>query len=327
MILRRFLLVVGFVILMLFIALYALLSQGSGIPAPVLVNGAASRTPSVMVDGETGIASIEISVLSFNVAGLPWPIACGKHSRQTDVDNKRIPIACNRAKALEKIGETLGELRQQGIEPDIVLLQEAFIAASAEVADRGGYPNRATGPGRDDDTETTSSRAGAAFIDARSLLGGEKFGKRLSSGLLVASNFPIKNSLSAPFYQWECAGFDCLANKGLVLVRLEIPGLPDELEVVTTHYNSKAASGVPLGRTLEAHKLQVASTVEFLERNSNPTLPAIWGGDLNMRHSDDRIDYFVNRAGEGLNEVSSYCLENTEKCDINMDWGKRQAVV
>jgi endonuclease/exonuclease/phosphatase family metal-dependent hydrolase len=320
MLFRRILLVVGFVVLILFIALYALLSQGSGIPAPVLVNGTASRTPTIMVDSETGIASIEISVLSFNVAGLPWPIACGKHSRQTDAENKRIPIACNRAQAQEKIGDTLGELRQQGIEPDIVLLQEAFIAASSEVADRGGYPGRATGPGRDDTTETTSSRAGASFIEARSFLGGEKFGKRLSAGLLVASNFPIKDRLSAPFYQWECAGFDCLANKGLVLVRLEIPGLPDALEVVTTHYNSKAASGVSLSRTLEAHKLQVASTVEFLEKNSNTSLPAIWGGDLNMRHSDDRIDYFVKRAGEDLFEVSSYCLENKDKCNVDMDW-------
>ena len=320
MILRRILLVFGFITLILIIAVYALLSQGVGIVAPGLVNGVASRMPVVEIDEETGISSIEISVLSFNVAGLPWPIACGKHSRQTDANNKRIPIACDRASALETIGDTLGELRLQGIEPDIVLLQEAFIAASAEIATRGGYPSWVTGPGREDITGTYSNRADTAFIETRSFLGGEKFGKRLSSGLLVASNFPITDRFSAPFYQWECAGFDCLANKGLVLVRFEIPGLPDALEIVTNHYNSKAASGVSLERTLEAHKLQVASTVEFLEKNSNHNLPAIWAGDLNMRHSNDRLDYFVKRAGEGLNEVSSYCLENTEKCNIHMQW-------
>jgi endonuclease/exonuclease/phosphatase family metal-dependent hydrolase len=320
MILRRIFLIFGFITLVLVIAIYGLLSQGGGIPAPGLIKGAASRTPDVIFDATSGMASIEVSVLTYNVAGMPWPIACGKKSRQVDANNERIPIACDREKALEAIGDTLGELRQRGIEPDIVMLQEAFIAASAEVASRGGYPNRAVGPGRGDAAENVSDRAGMEFINARSFWNAEKFGKKLSSGLLVASNFPITDVLSQPFNAWECAGIDCLANKGIVLVRIEIPGAPDALEIVTTHYNSKSSAGVPLERTLDAHKLQVALTAEFLEKNSNYDLPAIWGGDLNMRHSDDRIDYFIERAGEGLNEVSSYCLENPQQCDIDMEW-------
>jgi len=141
-------------------------------------------------------------------------------------------------------------------------------------------------------------------------MAGEKFGKRLSSGLVIASNFPIMESFSKAFNQWECAGFDCLANKGVAMARIEIPGVPDKLEIVTTHHNSKSASGVSLERTLEAHKLQVLTTGEFLAETANFELPAIWGGDLNMRHSDERIDNFIKRAGDDLNEVSSYCIEN-----------------
>jgi hypothetical protein len=31
-----------------------------------------------------------------------------------------------------------------------------------------------------------------------------------SSGLIIASDYPIQVRYSHPFNQWECAGFDCL---------------------------------------------------------------------------------------------------------------------
>ena len=37
-----------------------------------------------------------------------------------------------------------------------------------------------------------------------------------------------------------------------------------------------------------------------------------------MRRSQDSIRYFVQQAGERLNEVSSYCLENPDRCDLNI---------
>jgi hypothetical protein len=92
MILRRIFLIFGFITLV--IAIYGLLSQGAGIPAPGLIKGAASRTPDVIFDATSGVASIEISVLTYNVAGLPWPIACAKKLRQVDANNERIPIVC-----------------------------------------------------------------------------------------------------------------------------------------------------------------------------------------------------------------------------------------
>ena len=53
-------------------------------------------------------------------------------------------------------------------------------------------------------------------------------------------------------------------------------------------------------------------------------LPFIWGGDLNMRHDESRIEYFVTRALEnaessgGFNEVSSFCVENPDRCEIRI---------
>ena len=274
--------------------------------------------PKISTDSASGMASMEISVLDYNVAGLPFPIGCGKSSRLTDEAGKRIPIACNRSKGVGAIGDALADLRVRGIEPDIVLLQEAFIPAVAEISGRAGYPNWIAGPGPNDTGPRVSERASESFIANRSFWKGEKWGKRQPSGLLIASNFQIVEQFNFPFYEWECAGFDCLANKGVVMARIRIPGLPDLLEVVTTHYNAKKASGVPLERAHAAHKLQVDATVEFIRQTSDYELPMIWGGDLNMRRSEDRISYFIEKSGEELNEVSSYCLQHPDRCRMRV---------
>lgn len=279
-----------------------------------------ARTPDITIDNSTGIASMELTVLIYNVAGLVWPIGCGKSSRDTDDTGKRIPIACIRSTALKEIGDRFGELRNQGIEPDIVLLQEAFISSAAEIPERGGYPNWVAGPGTGDLGPKYSERASKEFVRDRSFWKGEKSGKLQSSGLILASNFPIVKLYNHPFNQWECAGFDCLANKGLLVAVLDVPGLPDHLALATTHFNSRGASGVSGERSLIAHNLQVAETNEYLENLEVEEIPFIWGGDLNMRHADDRIIYFVERSGGNLNEVSAYCVKPESDCEIPIRW-------
>jgi endonuclease/exonuclease/phosphatase family metal-dependent hydrolase len=287
-------------------------------PAPPQMG--VSRSPEVTIDTATGTASMEITVLIYNVAGLPWPLGKGKSSRDTDADGKRIPIAGKRSSALKEIGDTLGELRSEGMEPDIILLQEAFISASAEIPKRGGYPNWVAGPGRKDLGPKHSDRASEEFIADRKFSKGEKSGKGESSGLLLASNFPIIELFNHPFKQWECGGFDCLANKGLLVAELEIPGLPDHLMVATTHFNSRGASGVTGERALAAHNLQVDDANEFLLNLGKDDMPFIWGGDLNMRHADDRFEYFVARSGDKLNEVSSFCVDPSNDCEVRIQW-------
>jgi hypothetical protein len=288
------------------------------VPSPKLPQQGEWDSPDVTFDPETGIASMTVSVLTYNIAALPFPVACGKLSRSTDENGNRIPIACNRKSGVLKIAHALRSLRDKGFEPDIILLQEAFLPVVSEIADIAGYPNWVAGPGPDDLGPKYSDRASAAFVENRNFWKGEKWGKRQPSGLLVASDFQIVEHIKFPFFEWECAGFDCLANKGLTLTRLRIQGLPDLLEVVTAHYNAKGASGVPIERAHEAHRLQVDAALEFLRTTSNFDLPAIWGGDMNMRRSEDRIRYFIQQTGDGLNEVSSYCVDNPDRCDLNI---------
>lgn len=291
------------------------LPPDAGVPQTGLV-----RIPEIVIDSDTGIASTEISVLIYNVAGLPWPLSRGKTSRQVDENGERIPIDSNRARALRAIGDTLGELRAAGREPDIIMLQEAFISSSIEISGRGGYPNWVVGPRTNDLGEKYSERATDEFISERSFWKGEKLGKHQPSGLILASNFPILRKYSHPFNQWECAGFDCLANKGVLAVIVEIPGVPEVVALATTHFNSRGASGVKGERSLIAHNLQVDETNEFLDGLDEPIIPFIWGGDLNMRHADDRIEFFVERSGGELNEVSSFCVENPDRCEVVARW-------
>ena len=279
-----------------------------------------AREPAITHDSATGASSMTVSVLIYNVAGLPWPVTCGKQTRKVDENGERIPIACRRSAELKKIGDTLGALRQQGIEPDIVLLQEAFIPEAAEIPNRGGYPNWVAGPGRSDTGPRYSARSPAEFIEERSFWKAEKLGKLQPSGLLVASNFPIVTHYPHPFNQWECGGYDCLANKGLLVAVLEVPGLPQRLAIATTHFNARRSTGVSNERALTAHNLQVEEANEFLEELDRDFLPFIWGGDLNMRHAPDRIEYFVERAGDTLNEVSSYCSHPETDCEVRIRW-------
>ncbi|MEM8767383.1 MAG: endonuclease/exonuclease/phosphatase family protein [Pseudomonadota bacterium] len=288
------------------------------------------RPPEISVESDTDQASLELSVLIYNVAGLPWPLGCGKRSRTTDADGERIPIACDRSAAMAEIGTRLAAMRTAGEEPDIIMLQEAFIEAASEIPDLGGYRNWVTGPTSEDLGPEASERAPADFLDKRSFLKGEKLGKWQSSGLLIASDYPIHVRYSHPFPQWECAGYDCLANKGILTVELDIPGMPDPLAITTTHFNSRGASGVSRERALVAHSLQVDETNDYLESLERLYLPFIWGGDLNMRRDSDRMEYFVERAersaarppyGSGLKEVSSFCVSNSHACEMRSNWG------
>jgi hypothetical protein len=103
-------------------------------------------------------------------------------------------------------------------------------------------------------------------------------------------------------------------------VLIEVPGVPDPIHVVTTHFNSRGASGVSGERSRIAHALQVDAANDFLESTVVYDLPEIWGGDLNMRHADDRIDYFVERAGGEVDEVSSFCIEPENACEVRIEW-------
>lgn len=263
-----------------------------------------TKVPIVNVDTATGESSVQLSVLIYNVFGLPWP------------------IATNRSKALAAIGDELDRMRLTGTEPDVVLLQEAFTPATADLILRAGYPNFVRGP-----TAKDRSIAGAEpisaelkdFYAARSFWKGEKLGKLLSSGLYAMSNYPIIFTRSVPFGKHNCAGFDCLSNKGVQMIQIQIPGVPGLIEIANTHMNAGAgASGVSAERSTKAHNLQVDDIMSFLRVARDFDYPAIFGGDFNMKQDFERYS-FVNQTGNA-HVARSYCLLVVDDCEIGVSF-------
>lgn len=190
----------------------------------------------------------DLSVMSYNVHGLPWPIAVG------------------RSGALERIGRRLGDMRRTGEQPHIVLLQEAFTSEAKAIAQEAGYPFVVGGPKRNDRTNTASGREE----------------KLEDSGLLILSDYPVLEAWQVPYARPACAGFDCLANKGIVMVRVLIPGTSQPLTVLDTHLNSRRASGAGIVRANAAFGHQANQLREFIERNISVAYPAIVAGDFNV---------------------------------------------
>jgi endonuclease/exonuclease/phosphatase family metal-dependent hydrolase len=243
------------------------------------------------------IQPVELSVMTYNVEGLPWPIRSGRGSK------------------LKEIGRQLAALREKGLEPDVVLLQEGFRDEVDDLIELSGYQYVAKGPRkkqRDGSQLTREDRPRYKRVKYRRK--GEGWGKWGSSGLWVLSNHPI-NWVKSHAYHY-CAGLDCLANKGVMLVSLEVPGLPTPVEIADTHLNSKGASGVPRNRNRTAHHLQAAELAQFMAADRTPGAPLIVGGDFNVMHAPDRFDYVMQRYP--FDVVSQVCFRTPDSCDAKI---------
>jgi endonuclease/exonuclease/phosphatase family metal-dependent hydrolase len=140
----------------------------------------------------------------------------------------------------------------------------------------------------------------------------------VSSGLVIATEFPLIAWGAQPFGRSSCAGFDCLSNKGLALARVAIPGLPAPLDLYTTHMNAMRASRVKEARHFAAHARQAREIGEYLEAQTPSWLPVIFGGDFNMRAAPARFETF--EAVHGLELVHVRCLADSDLCDVRMSW-------
>jgi len=258
--------------------------------APAAVMGSSSTAvraalQPALPEPPTGTA--EISVLTYNIRGLPWPIAMG------------------RGKALREIGRELAALRRDGRQPDVVLIQEGFRDEVAGLFEESGYRYWAQGPGR-----TERTRFEGAVLGARDLFRGEGVGKLMGGGLHVFSDAPIVDVRSAAYN--NCAGFDCLANKGAMLVRLAPQGVPVTIDVVNTHMNARKASMAPRSRTLPAHNGQVRELSAFLRANRAAGAPMLLGGDFNVRNSAPRYDF--DALERPYTVVSEFCSRPDSGC-------------
>ena len=242
---------------------------------------------------------VELSVMTYNVEGLPWPVRSG------------------RGEALKAIGRHLAVLRDRRQEPDVVLLQEGFAKETADLIALSGYPYVAHGPKRGQRDPSAISKADRPdYRRVKYRQSGEGLGKWRSSGLWVLSNYPIAWVKSHAYHY--CAGLDCLANKGVMLVSLQVPGLPTPVEVANTHLNSKGASRTPLIRNRKAHHLQADELKSFMQQDRTPGAPLIVGGDFNVKHAPDRFNYVME--DYPFDVVSRYCKARPKSCDAEMSF-------
>lgn len=211
-----------------------------------------------------------ISVMTYNVQGLPWP------------------LAARRNEAFGRIEKRLMRLRNGGAHPHVVVLQEAFTDRSREIGANAGYRYVVDGPDRDQGGDQPRSATDTSFADAASFAKGETIGKWMDSGLQVLSDYPVLSVRRAAFPTFACAGYDCLANKGVLMVTLEVPGQSVPVTIVTTHMNSKKSSGVPEARSRFAYERQAEALARFVRENHDTRTPIVFAGDFNASNVQRR---------------------------------------
>lgn len=250
-----------------------------------------------------GPAPATLSVMTYNIEGLTWPARTG------------------RKPSLEAIRAELARMDEAGILPDVIVFQEAFSTAALRTAASTPHPHFALGPR----TRTRSGlpRTRDPVLRRRNILRGEMGPRMMGSGLAIASRYPITAVFSQPYGPTSCAGWDCLANKSVMLVRIAVPGLAEPVEIATTHMNSQGASKAPPEKHLAAHVAQSAELADFLDRISQPSSPLVLAGDFNMRSSPERFDAFEQRNGFQL--ARRYCLDAQgdpalQPCDIRISF-------
>jgi endonuclease/exonuclease/phosphatase family metal-dependent hydrolase len=206
-------------------------------------------------------------------------------------------------------------MRAAGTGPDIVLFQEMFSGAAKKAVAATGYPAITPGPNRmTQPFESTREKLpGKASVKRGEL--GIKF---VGSGLAIASRWPIISTDTRAYGARSCAGLDCMSNKGILLARIHIPGLPTPIDVYDTHMNSRGASKAPSNRNLAAHDRQALEASEFIDSTHDDNYPVIFGGDFNMRRSVERWDNFTRY--QPMTLVHRVCADKAYGCDVKMSW-------
>jgi endonuclease/exonuclease/phosphatase family metal-dependent hydrolase len=201
----------------------------------------------------------ELKVLTYNIKGLPLI---------TDLDR------------LKRIGEILAERRRLGEEPDVVVLQEAFVRKARRVRDRAGYPYMIQGP-----------TGGGLFANA--------------SGLEVLSNHPIVERHQRRLH--DCAFPECVVSKAIVGVTLGLPGVPYPVDVFTTHLQADT-------RNDRVRSNQIDDITVFLNRIRFGRVPAIFAGDFNFKPRHESYHKFLRETP--FADAGFDCVVAADACEI-----------
>ena len=276
--------------------------------AAVLAAGCVSYPPQTPLHpaGTTAGASpapATLSVMTYNLEGLTWPARTGRRP------------------SLEAIGREFAAMEAAGTLPDVIVFQEAFSTSALRTAASTGHTHFVHGPRAW--ARSGLSKTRDPVLRKRNYLRGEWGIRTMGSGLAVASRYPITAVFMQPYGPTSCAGWDCLANKAALLVRIELPGHADPVEIATTHMNSQGASKAPPEKHLAAHQAQSEELAAFLDRASTPESPLILAGDFNMRKSPERFDTFERHHGYQL--ARRHCIaarggDGDPPCDIRISF-------
>lgn len=214
-----------------------------------------AASPPIYLGASGATIPSDISVMTYNVKGMPWPLASGR------------PLA------LRRIGQRLARMRALRRQPTVVVLQEAFTAEAKAIAAQSGYPFVVEGA-------YTRAAPSVAERGDRNWFLGETQAAMTDSGLVILSDLPVRAVSRAAFPPSACAGWDCLAAKGVALVTLDVPGR-GAVSVATVHFNCQGASGAAKSRTTAAYARQAAFLARFLRSERQPGAPLIVAGDFN----------------------------------------------
>lgn len=182
----------------------------------------------------------------------------------------------------QEIARRFRRLREEDRAPHLVAMQEAFNVYSEKAAKDSGYPHIVAGAG--------------------------KSGKIANSGLFILSEFPIIHVETINYK--ECTGWDCLANKGALHVRITLPPPAGTIDFYTTHMNADGAPAKP-EESQKARMAQIINFAAFFHRTRSPDLIAIMGADFNFRPGNEDYAFFAGLAA--LPNAAESCL-NSGNC-------------
>ncbi len=270
--------------------------------------------PAAILPLDAGPAAPGLSVMTYNVEGLPWPVRSGRQP------------------AFDAIARRLRALRNEGRQPHIVVLQEAFSDGARAIGHAAGYRYIVDGPSVGDAPVVAPTDTEARFADAGRWRKGEGEGKWVGSGLQILSDYPVLSTARAAFPAFACAGFDCLANKGVVAATIAVPGRLSPVAIVDLHLNSRRASGVDDARSLVAYRMQIDRVRDFLARAVPATMPLIVSGDFNIGGSIERRTYAQSQlsrlSGDGtrLADALTRCAADRQDCPDGLSGEARRSL-
>lgn len=226
-----------------------------------MASAAPSHTPTMAEELPVDRPADTLTVMTYNVHGLPWP------------------IAEDRAEDLAQIGDRLARLRNDGRAPDVVVIQEAFTADAKAIARRSGYRYVLFG-------NAAASAEGSPQADAQ-WWRGEGVGATLDSGLMLLSDRPLAAVRRLGFSARDCAGYDCLAAKGVLAARVTLVD-GSQVDVATAHLNARTASGVSHDRSRAAWLRQLDTLATFVRQRQSAGVPLVLAGDFNVGKDEGR---------------------------------------